>query len=251
VKRVRIVTPVIAEALHVPEDVARLAGTGTELSIVQIERGPASIESAFDAALAAPETIAKVLEAEREGVDAVVIDCMDDPALEAAREVVSIPVLGPSQTSMHLACLLGHRFSVVTVLERSVAPFEDLARRYGVADRLASVRWVDIPVLDLGRERGRLAEELAREARAAIEGDGAHVVVLGCTGMLGCAAELREALRRAGLGGVPVIDPLPATVRVAEALLDLGLAHSERTYPAPPAKAIAGYGFLGWPGSGG
>lgn len=246
-RRVRIVTPVIAEALRVPDDVAGLAGAGTDVSIVHVERGPASIESAFDAALAAPETIARVLEAERDGIDAVVIDCMDDPALEAAREVASIPVLGPAQTSMHLACLLGHRFSVVTVLERSVPPFEDLARRYGVAERLASVRWVDVPVLELGREHERVVGDLARESLAAIEQDGAHVIVLGCTGMLGCAADLREGLRRAGYGGVPVIDPLPATVRVAEALVALGLAHSKRTYPRPPAKAITGYDFVGWP----
>lgn len=250
-RRVRIVTPVISEGLRVPTDVAGLAGGGTELSIVQVERGPGSIESALDAALAAPETIARVLEAEREGIDAVVIDCMDDPALDAAREVASIPVLGPSQTSMHLACLLGHRFSVVTVLERSVSPFEDLARRYGVSERLASVRWVDIPVLDLGRDRRGLVADLVRESMAAIDGDGAHVIVLGCTGMLGCALELRSALRAEGRGDVPVIDPLPATIRVAEALVDLGIAHSKRTYPWPPRKAVAGYDFLGWSGPAG
>ncbi len=244
-RRIRIVTPVVAEGLRVPGDVAGLAGPGTELSVVQIERGPASIESAFDSVLAGPETVARILEAEREGMDAVVIDCMDDPALEAGREAVAIPVLGPSQTSMHLACLLGHRFSIVTVLERSVAPFEEQARRYGVAERLASVRWVDIPVLDLGLDRDRLVGDLVRESEAAVERDGAHVIVFGCTGMLGCAGEVRAALGGLGHGGVPVIDPIPAAVRVAEALVDLGLSHSKRTYPPPPSKPIAGYDLAG------
>jgi allantoin racemase len=247
-KQIRVVTPVVTEGLHVPEDVRDLVGPDTEVSLVQIMSGPASIESAFDSVLAAPEVVGRVLEAERDGVDAVVIDCMDDPALEAAREAVSIPVLGPSQTSMHLASLLGHRFSIVTVLDRSVAPFEDQARRYGLEGNLASVRWISIPVLELDEDRDLVVSELVRESLAAIEQDGAHVVIFGCTGMLGCAAGVREGLRAAGWGSVPVIDPIPATLRVAEALVEAGLSHSKRTYPDPPVKARVGYGFAGIPG---
>ena len=62
-------------------------------------------------------------------MDAVVIDCMGDPALGAAREATSIPVLGPAQTSMHLAALLAHSFSIVTVLDSVVPLLEDLATR--------------------------------------------------------------------------------------------------------------------------
>jgi allantoin racemase len=242
-RRIRVVVPVITEGFPDARDFSSVAGLGTEITLTQIGRGPASIESEFDAALAAPDVILKIVEAEREGVDAAVIDCMDDPGLLAAREMVSIPVVGPCQTTMHLASLLGHRFSVVTVMECSTSGFENRAKLYGVSDKLASVRWVDIPVLDLSSSENRLLHDLVEESVKAVESDGAHVVVFGCTGLLGYADAVRQALERRGHVGIPVIDPLPATIRFAEMLVDAGLRHSKRTYPFPPAKATAGYGF--------
>jgi hypothetical protein len=54
---------------------------------------------------------------------------------------------------------------------------------------------------------------------------------------------VQDGLTAAGITGVPVIDPLPATVRMAEALVDLGLTHSKRSSPAPTAGPVAGFPF--------
>jgi allantoin racemase len=43
---------------------------------------------------------------------------------------------------------------------------------------------------------------------------------------------------------VPVIDPPAVAVKLAEGLVDMGLAHSKRTYPLPPDKEIVGYPWL-------
>jgi len=40
---------------------------------------------------------------------------------------------------------------------------------------------------------------------------------------------------------VPVLDPMPVTVRVGEALAHLGLSQRGHTYPPPDAKPIVGY----------
>ena len=45
--------------------------------------------------------------------------------------------------------MLGGRFSIVTVLDSVVGLFEDLAKKYGINEHLASIRWIDIPVLDI------------------------------------------------------------------------------------------------------
>lgn len=239
--RIRIVTPVVSEGLSRLEDFLPYAGQGTELSQVILERGPGSVESEYDEVLAAPDTVRRIMEAEAEGMDAVVIDCMGDPGLKAGREVSSALVLGPAETTMHLAAMLGHRFSVLTVLDRLVPFVETLARVYGVAEKLASVRSVEIPVLDLEGDRDRVVSALVDEAVKAIEEDGAHVLIFGCTGMCGLADAVRDGLRGRGYDNVPVIDPVPATLKLAQALVDLGLTHSKRTYPAPPAKRIDGY----------
>jgi allantoin racemase len=240
---IRVVTPITTPGFTEAADFEPLARADAEVSVVSLDAGPASIESHFDEALALPDTLAKILEAERDGVDAVVIDCMGDPALGAAREATSIPVLGPAQTSMHLAALLAHNFSIVTVLDAVVPLLEDLAAKYGLASKLRSVRSVDIPVLELG-DHARLMNALVEESVRAIEEDGAHAIVFGCTGMRGCADGLRASLAERGYPGIPVIDPVIAAYKIAEAVVDLGLAPSERTYPAPREKSIVGYEAL-------
>ncbi|MGH9322643.1 MAG: aspartate/glutamate racemase family protein [Vicinamibacteria bacterium] len=241
--RIRVITPITTAGFTEGADFEPLARGDTEISQTNLTRGPASIESEFEEALAVPDTVAKIAEAEREGVDAVVIDCMGDPGLEPAREVVEIPVLGAAQSSMHLAAMLAHNFSVVTVLDRLGPLFENTAKVYGLESKLCSVRSVNIPVLDLEEDQERLVDALADESVKAVEEDGAHAIVFGCTGMKGCAAGLKAALEVRGYAGIPVIDPVVAAFKLAEAVSDLGLTHSKRTYPTPPPKAIVGYDF--------
>jgi len=90
--KIRVVTPIITESFGplILREFKAAARQDDEISNVFLDRGPASLESAYDDALAVPDTVAKVHEAEREGADAVIINCMADPGLKAAREVVSI-----------------------------------------------------------------------------------------------------------------------------------------------------------------
>ncbi len=239
--KIRIVTPITSEDFSSADEFQQYANVGTEVSHSQIEYGPASIESAYDEALAAPDTIAKIADAERDGVEAVIINCMGDPGMHAGREVVSIPVIGPCEATMHLASMLGHKFSVVTVLESLKPQFSNQAKIYGVQDKLASVRAVDIPVLDLDKAFDRMVDALVEQALLAVTEDGADVIMFGCTGMLGAAQRVEDGLKERGAAGVPVIDPMVASVKLAEALVGAGRSHSKRTYPAPPEKAIVGF----------
>ncbi|KTQ95630.1 hydrogenase expression protein HupH [Aureimonas ureilytica] len=240
---VRIVSPITARNFRPPAVLEALGGLGLKVSGSQIEEGPASIESEFETAICAPDTIRRIVEAEREGVDAVVIDCMADPALRAAREMVRIPVIGPSQAAMHVAAMLGHRFSVVTVMRRLRAQFENAAALHGLASRMASVRSVDIPVLALEDDLDATQRLLVEQARLAVEKDGAEAVIFGCTGLLGCAGAVRAGLLAGGID-IPVIDPIPNAVHIAAALARSNLTHSALTYPPPPEKDVAGFEAL-------
>ena len=198
------------------------------------------MESAYDEALAAPDVVAKVREAEEDGIDAVIINCFNHPGLDAARELVSIPVTGPCETSMHVAAMLGHKFSVITVLEGLIPELEQHAQKYGVGWKLVSARSIDLPVLDLGKGHDEFVGRKVEKAVEAIEEDGAHVIVLGCTGLAGPDKQVRSGLSKAGYE-VPVIDPASIALKMAEALVDAKLTHSKRTYPQPPEKEIVGY----------
>jgi allantoin racemase len=238
---IRVITPITTEGFTVVDDFDDVKRSGTVVSVANLATGPASIESEFDEAFALPNMVVRMMEAEREGADAIVIDCMGDPALAAGREVIDVPVVGASQAGMHYAALLAHNFSVVTVLATLRPMFEHLAERYGLGSKLASVRSVEIPVLELEADMERLVDGLVDESVKAIEQDGAHAIVFGCTGMKGCAMGLQRGIVERGYPQVPVIDPVAVAVKLAEGLVDLGLTQSRLTYATPREKPIAGY----------
>lgn len=235
---IRVVAPIIPTGLTQASDFAGMLDQADTVDFTELDVGPKSIESGYDAALAAPDTVAKIMAAEQDGVDAVVIDCMGDPGLMAARECVAIPVLGPCQTAMAIAGTLGHRFSVLSISRTTHASFQRRARIYGAAENYASTRSVDISVADLGAKPNVLRKRLLTCATEAIEQDGADTLVIGCTRMFAASA-LQDDLR--GLGfDVPVIDPVPVTVKFAKTLVELGLSHSKYAFPTPSSVRKAG-----------
>jgi allantoin racemase len=236
---IRVINPVITRVWE--QDTLRtyssVTGPGVNVSVVSLDWGTASIESYRDDALATPDILNKVLQAEKEGVDAVIIDCMADPGLHAAREIVSIPVIGPAQASMHLAAILGFKFSVLSTSKRDIPWVEDQVTRYGLSKHLASVRPIDIPVLSLAENPEATFQALMQAAELAVTVDDAHVLVPGCTGLAGLASHLREGLLKRDLD-VQVLDPPSVAMKLAESLVSLGYAHSKMTFPFPPTKEI-------------
>jgi len=241
---VRVVTPITTQGFRTGKDAERLSSEGVKVDFVNVETGPASIECDYEIMLAQPGTIAKVIEAERAGANAVVIDCMGDPGLFGARECVAIPVLGPMQTAMCVAAMLGHQFSVVTVLDRILPIIETQTAVYGMTGKLASARAVDIPVLELEKDLDATKRALTEQARKAVVEDKADVIIFGCTGMFGCADAVHDGLLKDGLD-IPVIDPVPNAVNVAAALVRSRLAHSKQAYRQPPKKKVVGYAGIG------
>ena len=131
------------------EELQGAAAPETQLEIVALDWGPASIEARVDEDLAAPGILLCAIQAERDGANAILISCMNDPGLAAAREAVSIPVVGPAQASMHLAAMLCHRFSIITTGANDIPVVEELVARYHMTGKLASERAINIPVLEL------------------------------------------------------------------------------------------------------
>jgi allantoin racemase len=201
---------------------------GVTLEARSTGKGPRSIESMVEEYLSIPGIMDLAVELEREGFDAIVPGCFGDPGIDGVRELVTIPVVGPGVTSMLLAANLGHRFGIVTVLEGVVRPLENLAMLAGVGGKLASVREIGIPVLELGSDPAATFDRLVEVSRRSVVDDRADVLVLGCGTLSFRAAELQAVL------GVPVINPLQVALRTAELLVASGLSHSKRSYPFPP-----------------
>lgn len=237
--KIRIIHPIITKdyAEETEEEFRSVAREGTEISVSVVDRGPASIESQYDVAVALPDILIHVERAQREEMDAVIINCMADPGLDAARELASIPVIGLGEASLYLAAMLAHKFSIITILDRDIPDLDRMLRKYGLLSKVASIRVINVPVLDLRGNEDVVTEASTEASLLAVKEDGAAAIAFGCSGLSGVVSQIATALGAEGLN-IPVINPATAGLKMAEQLVDMGLVYSKITYPYPPEKEI-------------
>lgn len=196
-----------------------------------VRAAPRNYISAADMALADLSVLEAGLDAEKEGFAAVCIDTMSDSGLAALRSVLSIPVIGPGQTSMLAALAMGKRFSIVTMWKKWRHLYDKTVDDLGIRPALASIRSIDVAPDNqalLGGKENEIFPLLEAAAKAAIEEDGAEVIILGSTTMHQSHAYLADCL------DVPVINPGPLTYLQAETMVRSGLVHSRKAYPTSP-----------------
>lgn len=194
------------------EKAARAAALPTtEVRAEHPEGVPPAIECYADEALCIPPTLA-LAEARAAAWDAIVLACHSDPGIDAVRERIVNPVIGIGEASYAAAIAAGRLFSLITLTQRFVRRKREQIRRLGLLDRCASIRTLGAGVVEGFEGKERLRDRYLAEAEAAVRQDGADCVVLGCSGMVGIAEDLQAHL------GVPVVDPVVAAVKLAEAI---------------------------------
>lgn len=194
-----------------------------------VKAGPDLFDSFHDLTLADASMFEAGVTAQEDGYDAVCIDTMSDSGMNALRSVLDIPVISPGRASYLMALMFGSRFSVLTQWDPWKAIYKKALQEYGLADKCASIRSINIPP-DVENLLGGKEEEvfprLTEEGLRCVE-DGAEVVCLGSTTMHQAHAHLVKNLP------VPIINPGPLTYKIAEMALSLGLTHSRVAYPKP------------------
>jgi allantoin racemase len=234
--KLKIINPNTMEAMtrDINESARRVAGPDTEFVTVNPTKGPLSLEGWYDSCLATPEMLGEIIRA-KEKYDAVIIACFGDPGLEAAREIVDVPVIGICEAALHVASMLAPRFSILTVIPRVINFNQNLVYKYGFERQLASIRTTDLPVEKFARDRVAAQKALTRAGRLAIDEDRAEALLLGCAGMAGLDEVMEQQL------GVPVIDGVAAAVKLAEAIVGLGKKTSKiNSYKYPEKKEFKG-----------
>ncbi len=199
-----------------------------EVTVICPAHGPVTLESSYDEAYAIAPTIDLVRQANEENYDAIILACFCDVGVEAAKEISSIPVFGLEETTLSVALLLGAKFGILTEKRPRVAMKELHVRRHGLLERMASIRPLELSVAELDADPERTKATGMALARRMVEEDGAEVIIMGCAAMAGYSDELERELQ------IPVLDPLKVTLKVAEALVDMGLSHSRVGLYAPP-----------------
>ena len=226
------------------EYVGKVARSDTTLGQRYLERSSGSVRGAYLEFLNNFDLIESIIHAEREGFDAAIINCFNDPGLHIAREIVDIPVIGVYESSTHIASMLGGQIAVITNSPVHIPKLMELTERYGLRNKMISINpirscnygfpedYID-GIKDPYKSFIPKFEKLAREC----VNDGANIIIPGCT-----AAELifdKAGYREIGETGVTVLFPLATAIKIAESLVDLkksiGLSKSKAEH-APYGK---------------
>jgi len=211
---------------------------GTVVDVVSMPRGPKHLEYLYYQSTAFHEILKAVKRAEKDGYDAGIIGCFDDPALYPAREICeTMFVIGPAESSMQLATTLGGSFSIIVGRDKCIPQMYENVRKYGFAERLASFRSLGLGVLELHADPALTAKRMHEEVQRAVKEDKAEVILLGCTMEFGFFEKLQQK------AGVPVIDVMLAGLKHAEYLVGLKqkmnwFTSKVLTFASPPAEEI-------------
>ncbi|WP_231915934.1 aspartate/glutamate racemase family protein [Microbacterium karelineae] len=229
--RITLINPNTSRAMTEKIGRAARAVAAPDVEIVAVcpdpGDGPPAVESHLDEVEAAA-AVAAIVRRDQEagGSDAYVIACFGDPGLDAARELVDVPVVGIAEAAMHVAALTGRSFGIVTTLSRTLGRARDLVRRYGFDEACVAAHATGIPVLALEEEAD--VDGILAWCERAVRSDGADAIVLGCAGMADLCARLSADL------GVPVVDGVAASVGLVTGMARMGVGTSGRDEYAAP-----------------
>ncbi len=222
--RILFINPNTSESFTrgIEVSLAEYKAADTEVVALNPTTGPATIEGIYEEMLGAAAAL-QVLMENLDDYDGFVIACYGNEGLvQAAREATGKPVIGITEASYYMACMLGRKFSVVTTGDRWESLLWDSVKLHGLETRCASMRPTSINTSELEESGDEVVKfHLMKEARLALEQDGADVILLGCAGLTGFDKVMQAEL------GVPVIDGVAAALKFMEALIGYGVGTSK------------------------
>lgn len=202
------------------ENFKRIARDGTEVDILWLADGYTEPTYIWTETYNAIEGVKTCYRAWKEGYDGVVIGCTQDPGLIEARSIVDIPVTAVTESAASIAASLGKKYSFISLLPSEGASIEDRIRRYGMSEKLASIRHTELSAKEakgLYEDPDELVNTFLGIARKAIQEDKAEVIVAGCT----ILSSILTQQNVTEIDNVPIIDPVWAGIKMAEVLVDL------------------------------
>src|SRR5215510_7417685 len=199
-----------------------------EGSKVEQTLGDQMMLNGLDHIMEAPAIIRKIVWASENGYDAVIQSNTFDPGVDGARLSVSIPVIGPFRTTIHVVANLVDRIGMVVPLPSHVPYTWRLLRAMGMDGRVTGIRSIDIYGADVKQRKDEITRKTAELIRGLVNETGAQGVI-----PLGGALipSVVDPADLQAMTGVPVYNTKAISVRFTEMCVNLGLSHSPLTYP--------------------
>ncbi|MCY4476528.1 MAG: aspartate/glutamate racemase family protein [Gammaproteobacteria bacterium] len=205
----------------------------------------------YDRGLTALAYLDCALEAEKAGFDAVFINTVGDYGIDEMKSATGMVVVGAGEATMAMCVNTGRRFSIVTIWPPKLNFIQhERVSSCGMQDRCVSIRNVQedrevegveqaaATTANLKDRNESLKERIVDAINAAVSEDGADTIMLGCT----CMAPVGPAV--AARVNVPVFESMRTGYKTAEALLTLGVRHSDAAFPKPNPENLTAVGTL-------
>lgn len=177
---------------------------------------------AFPILLNKVDVVEQMIAAGRAGADGVMVACSGDPGVAEGRTLLPVPVVGPMEAALHLACSYGYKVGIVTVADRSWSEYcEMIAQNCGLGTRLAGVKRIKIPSMEaftVGFQNPEIVAKAVAETSNELVEDGADAIVIGSAGLsvMSSAAGLARTESNA-----PIFDCLTVGLKMTELRVDL------------------------------
>jgi len=228
---------------HLRQILDRVKDPDTEIEIHGITKiGGFADQYRYLEYLETGEVMENVHKAMEQKFDAFLIGNIADPGLRECREIANFPVLGLCETSLHVACMMGANFSLVTINEKFTPRIVENVHHYGLRDRLAAVNRMKVDRilnLDEGFENPEVLRNLIGQFQAAAKANtdaGAEVVIA-------AGGVVMALLAYAGVyttpSGAPILNGITTLIKAGEMAVKLdrimgGTFTSKRLQYAPP-----------------
>ncbi len=183
--------------------------------------------------------------------DAIITQAGIEPGFYAARMVSTLPIAFATHSALHLASLLGDKFSLMTATDAQAQIIRHNAQLYGLSHKLTSVRYVSrSSTYSMGLIRKYRKEErknipevrefvdsIVGQFIRAIEDEGVDSVIIGSPYQQCFMDEVREGLDAAGYHEIRLIGAFAAAVEMARVMVRMKVMQAPRAYPSDGLKA--------------
>lgn len=188
------------------------------------------------------EILQNIINAEKNGFDAVALHCFLDPVLDEARELVDIPVVSMAESSMLMTPMYGKKFAIVTYTPQlAKKAFPNLIQKYGLTNSAVNSQYFEVSLEELENAFSNpepIIEQFLDACERAVE-QGAEVILPGC-GLLNIIC-VQNNISKVRDTGATVLDVTGTTLKMADAQITLkqvsGTSISRNGYYESPKKS--------------
>jgi allantoin racemase len=209
-----------------------IASPETEIVAVTGTFGGRVIGTRSENAIAEYATLSLITEY-APGFDGILIAVSYDTCLRAARELLSIPVVGMTEAALLTACMAGGKIGVVVLGRRVLPMYQEQVASYGLNERIAGWRAIESSSPFTLDDQTELNALLVSSINSLVEEDFAEVVILSGAVMAGVPRRLQDQVP------VPLLDGISCGIYQTELMVRLGAPKpSTGSYALPGDREV-------------